>query len=92
MKESEKRTVSVFRALGCPTRYKIIKLLKVSELCTTDLSKALKKTATTTSKHLKVLKDLGIVKYYTKEKKVIYRLKNNKIINILEYAESLFSR
>ena len=92
MNETEKRTISVFKALGSPTRYKIIKLLYKNEMCTGEIAQIIRKDKSTTSNHLKILKDLDIVRYITREKYVIYRLKKGNIIDLIKYAEKMFSR
>ena len=75
MLEKEKRIVNIFNALGSPTRFKITKLLTECEMCTLDISKKLNKSISTVSKHLKILKDLDMIKFHTKGKYVIYSLK-----------------
>ena len=92
MKETEKRTVSIFKALGCPTRYKMIQLLSQKPLCTSELADLLNKTAPTISKHLKILRDLDIIRYYTVSNNVFYRLKKGKIYDLMKYAEKICSR
>ncbi len=92
MKEKEKRVVSIFEALGSPIRYKMIKLLADGEMCTSKLAEALGKDKSTVSKHLKILKDLDIVRFVTKEKYVYYRLKKSDILKLLEFAEKIFGR
>ncbi len=92
MKEKEKRTINIFKALGCPTRYKIIKLLHKNEMCTSEIAHSIRKKKATTSKHLKILKDLDIVRYVTNGKYVFYRLKKGDIIDLMKYAEKIFGR
>lgn len=92
MKETEKRTISIFKALGCPTRYRIIQLLSKKSSCPSEIADLLNKTATTISKHLRILKDLDIVRYSTVNKNVFYRLKKEKIFDLMKYAEKICSR
>ena len=92
MKEREKRTISIFKALGCSTRYRIIQILSQKSLCTSDLADLLNKTAPTISKHLKILRDLDIVRYSTVNKNVFYRLKKEKILDLIKFTERIFSR
>lgn len=51
----------VFKALGEPTRLKIIKLLAHRELCVCDLEEILQMSQPRISQHLKVLKQAGLV-------------------------------
>ncbi|MCD6578894.1 winged helix-turn-helix transcriptional regulator [bacterium] len=92
MKETEKRTVGIFKALGSPTRFKIVKLLDVGEMYTSEIAKNLGKDKSTISKHLKILKDLNIVRYVTKDKYVFYRLKKDTVLDLINYAEKIFGR
>ena len=92
MKETEKRTVSIFRALGSPTRFKIIQLLSSATLCTSEIANILRKKSTTISKHLKILRDLDLVYYITRDKKVFNRLKKKRILSIIEEVEEIFGR
>ena len=53
--------VKVMKALSDPTRIKIIKLLEKKTLCVCELQTALGIAQSTTSKHLKLLEDAGLV-------------------------------
>jgi DNA-binding transcriptional ArsR family regulator len=50
-----------FRALGDPTRSKIVLALSVQELCVGDLAEALGTSLSATSHQLRILRDLDIV-------------------------------
>ncbi|MDD3893514.1 MAG: metalloregulator ArsR/SmtB family transcription factor [Syntrophomonadaceae bacterium] len=52
---------TVFKALGEPTRLKIIKLLSVRDLCVCDLEEIMEISQPRISQHLKVLKHAGLV-------------------------------
>jgi ArsR family transcriptional regulator len=52
---------TVFKALGEPTRLKIIKLLSVHDLCVCDLEEIMEISQPRISQHLKVLKHAGLV-------------------------------
>ncbi|WP_054697205.1 ArsR/SmtB family transcription factor [Syntrophomonas palmitatica] len=52
---------TVFKALGEPTRLKIIKLLAERELCVCDLEEVMQISQPRVSQHLKVLKHAGLV-------------------------------
>jgi len=54
--------VKQFKALGEPTRLKIIKLLQDKELCVCELEALLEMNQPRISQHLKVLKEAGLVK------------------------------
>lgn len=53
--------IKVMKALSDPTRVKILKLLEKRMLCVCELQTALQIAQSTTSKHLKILEDAGLV-------------------------------
>lgn len=52
---------TMFKALGEPTRLKIIKLLAARDLCVCDLEEIMQISQPRISQHLKVLKHAGLV-------------------------------
>ena len=56
------RMATTFKALGEPTRLKIVKLLSVQELCVCELEAVLNISQPRVSPHLKVLRVAGIVR------------------------------
>jgi ArsR family transcriptional regulator len=53
---------TTFKALGEPTRLKILRLLAAQELCVCELEEILDMSQPRVSQHLKVLKQAGLVK------------------------------
>lgn len=53
---------TLFKALGEPTRLKIIRLLATRELCVCDLEEIMQFSQPRISQHLKILKYSGLVK------------------------------
>ena len=72
------------KALGDPTRLKIIYLLKYGELCVCEIFTAMEKPQPTVSHHLNVLKKAGFLKWRKEGVWVHYSLSNPKIIDILD--------
>lgn len=72
-----KELYKVFKALGEPTRLKIIKMLSVQGLCVCELSETLGMLQPRVSQHLKILKEAGLISekkegywvYYSLDKK-----------------------
>lgn len=79
----------VFKALGEPTRLKIIKLLAHRELCVCDLEEILQMSQPRISQHLKVLKHAGLVNDWKEGQRTICSLNqialNNTINEFLQY-------
>jgi len=65
---------TVFKALGDETRLRIIALLQIRELCVCEIMVALGLTQPTTSHHLMILKNAGVVDDRKEGKWVFYRL------------------
>jgi len=69
-----------FKALADSTRLKILKLLKVKELCVCEIMVALDLTQPTASHHLGILERAGLVKDRKEGKWVFYRIADPKLI------------
>lgn len=72
------------KALGDPTRLKIIYLLKYGELCVCEIFTAMEKPQPTISHHLNILKKAGFLKWRKEGVWVHYSLANPKITDILK--------
>ena len=55
------RTANILKALGEPTRLKIVKMLSIRELCICELVAVLDMSQPRISQHVKVLKKAGVV-------------------------------
>ena len=56
-----KEFIRVMKAVSDPTRVKILKILEKRMMCVCELQTALGAAQSTTSKHLKILEDAGLV-------------------------------
>lgn len=74
----------VFKALGDPTRLKIIYLLSYGELCVCEIFSALEKPQPTISHHLNILKKAGFLKWRKEGLWIHYKLSNPKITQNLD--------
>lgn len=61
MENAMKEFIRVMKALSDPTRVKILKILEKRLMCVCELQTAIGAAQSTTSKHLKVLEDAGLV-------------------------------
>lgn len=62
---------ATFKALGEPTRLKILRLLAEQELCVCELEEILEMSQPRVSQHLKVLKQAGLVKERREAQRII---------------------
>lgn len=74
----------IIKALGDPTRLKIIYLLTHGELCVCEIINVLDKPQPTVSHHLNILKKAGFLKWRKEGVWVHYSLSNPKITDFLD--------
>jgi ArsR family transcriptional regulator len=65
---------AVFKALGSPARLTLVRTLTAGERCVCDLVAACGLGWSTTSKHLEVLREAGVVSSDKRGQKIFYRL------------------
>ena len=68
------RLSRTFRALGDPTRSKLVYALSLGDLCVTELAGALGTSLSATSHQLRILRDLDIVRVRRDGKSQVYAL------------------
>ena len=68
------RLSRTFRALGDPTRSKMVLALSLAEICVSDLAHALGASLSATSHQLRILRDLGMVRVRRAGKSQLYAL------------------
>jgi len=71
-----------FKALGDPTRIRILHALAQEELCVCDLAEVLEMTHSAVSHQLRTLRNMRLVKYRKEGKMVFYSLDDDHIINL----------
>ncbi|MGE5390437.1 MAG: ArsR/SmtB family transcription factor [Deltaproteobacteria bacterium] len=76
------KTAAILKALGEPTRLKIVKFLSIQELCVCELEAILGMSQPRVSQHLRVLKQAGIVKERKERQKSYFSL----VFDILDRA------
>lgn len=83
---------SIFKALGEPTRLKIIKLLSERELCVCDLEEVMQISQPRISQHLKVLKYAGLVSERKEGQRTICSLNKNLLSQTIEQFEQYIAQ
>ncbi len=73
-----------FKVLSDPTRIKIIFALSQEELCVCDIINILGKTKHAISYHLRILRNMRLVKHRKEGKLVFYSLDDNHINNLFK--------
>ncbi|MBN1659644.1 MAG: helix-turn-helix transcriptional regulator [Anaerolineae bacterium] len=80
------RLAGIFRALGDPTRVRIVSLLAGGELCVCDLAAALGMTQSAVSHQLRTLRDRGLVRGRRDGKQVFYTLDDEHVADLFYRA------
>lgn len=78
------RLTEFFRALGDPTRIKVIFLITSQEICVSDIANRLAVSESAVSHHLQVLKMSGLVKRKRDGKSMLYSLADDHVRIILQ--------
>lgn len=87
-----KAEAGVLKAMSDPCRLTILKLLKEGELCVCEITTALDKPQSSTSHHLSILKNTGLIKERKVGKWSHYRLSEGAVIDIMNQAKLLTGR
>ncbi len=80
-----------FKALGHPTRLRIIEFLREGEKCVCEIVPALQQEQSNVSRHLAILKKEGILTSEKRGLKVIYSCKNKDIFKIIDLSKNVLS-
>ena len=83
-----KKTAELFKTFGDPTRLKIINALMIAPLCVCDIAAVMNMTQPAVSHHLKVLRQLQLVKYKREGKTVYYELDDDHVRGIFHQGLS----
>ena len=92
MKETDHRSIELFKALSSAPRLKILRILLKGPANVTTLTRILKKRQATVSQHLKILRDFELVSYVTRDKFVYYSIKKKEIEELLDLSTKIMSR
>lgn len=81
-------TSDVYNAIAEPQRRQIVDLLKKGELPVNDIADQLGLKQPQTSKHLRVLKEVGLVTVRKDGKQRLYRLNSQELIPVYQWVQS----
>lgn len=79
----------VFKVFSDPNRLKILEHLREKECNVSKLCKLLDMKQSTVSQHLRLLKDCGAVIAEKNGREVIYSIRDEKVLEMLELSEEL---
>jgi ArsR family transcriptional regulator len=88
----QKSRALVFKALAHPSRLSIVEALVEGEHCVNELTDLLSIDASTTSRHLAILRNAGLISDEKRGACVYYRLQCTCVLTFIECVESVISR
>jgi len=83
------RASRICRAMGNPTAYEVLHILKKGERTPAELAKLLGVSLPTISQVLRSLRDLDLVRYEVKWRNRIYWIKTDVVIRVMANLEQL---
>jgi len=83
----EAKIAEILKALGHPTRVKIVKFLSSGEKCVKDIWQELGIPQPTASQHINILKNARIISYRREGVKTCYKIEMPIAIQIIELLE-----
>jgi ArsR family transcriptional regulator len=84
------RLAALFKAMGHPTRLRILEKVVASEFCVSDLETDLDRRQPNISQHLAILRDRGLVTPVRKGKMVCYRLVDDRVAELIRHGRDIF--
>jgi DNA-binding transcriptional ArsR family regulator len=79
--------IKLLKAMGDDTRIKILQYLLNGEKCACTIVPFIGKAQPTVSQHLKILVEAGILDVRRDGKKMLYKIKNDQAVRILEIMD-----
>jgi ArsR family transcriptional regulator len=81
--------VEIFKALSDPTRLKILDFIKNDEKCICEIIPHTGKSQPNVSQHLKIMKYAGIIKERKEGIRIMIKVSNNDIFEIINRVKNL---
>lgn len=78
-----------YKAIAHPARLQILELLRPGELCVCEIYPALEMEQSNTSRHLSVLKKAALVQSRKEGLKVLYRVTDARVFEILDLSAEM---
>lgn len=82
---------AALKALGQPTRLRILELLRKGERCVCEIFPVLQEEQSNVSRHLAVLKSAGLVASRKEGLKVHYRVKDPRLFDLLDGMDAVLN-
>ena len=89
MTDTTTYSADILKALGQPTRLKIIDFLRDGERCVCEIFPAIGEEQSNTSRHLNLLLAVGILTRRKEGLKIYYAIKHREVLQLVELAATL---
>lgn len=83
------KMIKIFKALSCEWRIEILKRVNEKCICMCELDKEFDIDKTTISRHIKALKDAGLIVIERDGVRKNLKLKDNRILDIINLVEKI---
>ena len=87
--ETQRKKAKLLKAMGHPVRIEIIEVLGEKEMCACEIASLFDYDRTTVSKHLAILKDLGIIEQRRDGLYIYYKLNLRCLVPMLQCIERI---
>lgn len=77
---------TIFAALAHPIRLEMVAMLSQGERCVCEIAPELDRDRTVVSRHLLILEQAGILKSRTDGRRVFYRIKDKRALELIDIA------
>jgi ArsR family transcriptional regulator len=81
--------VKILKGIAHPVRVAIVKMLANKELCACEIAEQFSSDRTTVSKHLALMRDLGIIEDRRDGQNIFYSLKMRCLLTVLECIDNV---
>lgn len=78
-----------FMALACDQRIKILELLRHKEMCSCELVPALEIDQSVVSRHLSLLREVGMIEGHKQGVNIYYTIGDKRILQILDLSKEM---
>ncbi len=89
MSPSDEKLVEMFKALSNEVRFEMLKALREEPHYVGELAEKVNRSDGTVSRHLKQMKRNGLVSNRTKNRRVVYRIKEPEVLETIFYLKEL---
>jgi ArsR family transcriptional regulator len=91
MSYNQRRLADLFKAIGHPTRLRILKEVLRKPYCVSELQRRLDQTQPNISQHLAILRDRGLVVPERRGNLTCYHLADERVRELLDMASAIVS-